>query len=267
MDIFEAIILGLTQGLTEFIPVSSSGHLEIMKNLISERSVDFHLFLEMINFGTLLALLIYYRKRIFGILQDIFRKKNSKLAVNILITSIPAGIIGFLLSSIIEDNPFFSSMYTIAIAIGVIGFLMIIVDKLPKLSKLKDENALPKSRALTIGLSQVLALVPGVSRSGSTIITGRLMGLNSKSATEYSFLASIPIMCGVCLKSLVSSSSRAFIGSNFSVLLLSNLVALASGLLALRFVMKYLAKPNALKSFGYYRVILSLIVLIVVLIQ
>lgn len=267
MNIFETIILGLTQGLTEFIPVSSSGHLEIIQRLIGERSEDFHLFLEMINFGTLLALLLYYRKRIIKIFQDILHHKNFKLAVNILITSIPAGVIGFLLSGLIESNPFFSSMYTIAIAIGVIGFLMIIVDRLPKLSKLKDENALSKSRALTIGLSQVLALIPGVSRSGSTIVTGRLMGLNSKSAAEYSFLASIPIMCGVCLKSIVSSSSRAFIGANFGTLFLSNFIALVSGLLALKFVMKYLAKPNALKNFGYYRVILSLITLIVVLIQ
>lgn len=266
MNIFESVVLGLTQGLTEFIPVSSSGHLEIVQRLIGDRSGDFHLFLELINFGTLLALLIFYRKRIIKILGDIFKRKKYRMGLNILITSIPAGAIGYLLSDFISDTPFFSSIYTVAIALGLVGIIMIIIDKLPHLSKLKNEDQLSHSRALVIGLVQTFALIPGVSRSGSTIITGKLMGLDSKSAAEYSFLASIPIMCGVCLKSVVSSSSRAFIGANWSMLLLSNAVAFISGLFAIYFIMKYIGKGRTFQGFGYYRVILSLIVLILALI-
>ncbi len=269
MSIFEAIVLGLTQGITEFIPVSSSGHLEIMQRLLGAgaRADDFHFFLELINFGTLIALLWYYRKRIAKILNDIFKKKDWHMAINLLLTSIPAGIIGVLLSHFIEENGFFSSLYTIAIAMGVVGLLMIFVDKLPHLSKVKDEEKLTPKRALSIGLIQTLALIPGVSRSGSTIIAGRLMGMDSKASANYSFMASIPIMIGVCLKSLVSSSSRAYIADNAGMLLLSNVVAFISGMLALTFVIKFLEKKKALSAFGYYRVILASIILIILLVQ
>lgn len=260
MNILESTVLGLVQGITEFIPVSSSGHLEITQRILGAggRAEDFHFFLELINFGTLFALLFYYRQTIWEILQRVFVKKDYKLALNILITSIPAGIIGLVLSKVIEKMPFFSSLTTIGFAMGFVGLIMIFVNKLPHLSKLKDENELTPGRALAIGLAQTFALIPGVSRSGSTIITGRVMGLDSKSAAKYSFLASLPIMIAVCGKSLLSSSSRAYIASNLGMLLLSNLVAFVSGLIALQIVMKYFKKENSIPSFGVYRVILSL---------
>ena len=260
MNILESTVLGLVQGITEFIPVSSSGHLEITQRILGAggRAEDFHFFLELINFGTLFALLFYYRQTIWEILQRVFVKKDYKLALNILITSIPAGIIGLILSKVIEKLPFFSSLTTIGFAMGFVGLIMIFVNKLPHLSKLKDENELTPGRALAIGLAQTFALIPGVSRSGSTIITGRVMGLDSKSAAKYSFLASLPIMIAVCGKSLLSSSSRAYITSNLGMLLLSNLVAFISGLIALQIVMKYFKKEKSIPSFGIYRVILSL---------
>lgn len=260
MNILESTVLGLVQGITEFIPVSSSGHLEITQRILGAggRAEDFHFFLELINFGTLFALLFYYRQTILEIMQRVFVKKDYKLALNILITSIPAGIIGLVLSKVIEKMPFFSSLTTIGFAMGFVGLIMIFVNKLPHLSKLKDENELTPGRALAIGLAQTFALIPGVSRSGSTIITGRVMGLDSKSAAKYSFLASLPIMIAVCGKSLLSSSSRAYITSNLGMLLLSNLVAFISGLIALQIVMKYFKKENSIPSFGIYRVILSL---------
>lgn len=260
MNILESTVLGLVQGITEFIPVSSSGHLEITQRILGAggRAEDFHFFLELINFGTLFALLFYYRQTIWEILQRVFVKKDYKLALNILITSIPAGIIGLVLSKVIEKMPFFSSLTTIGFAMGFVGLIMIFVNKLPHLSKLKDENELTPGRALAIGLAQTFALIPGVSRSGSTIITGRVMGLDSKSAAKYSFLASLPIMIAVCGKSLLSSSSRVYIASNLGMLLLSNLVAFVSGLIALQIVMKYFKKENSIPSFGIYRVILSL---------
>ena len=124
MNVIESLVLGLTQGLTEFIPVSSSGHLEIVQKLLGagSRAEDFHFFLELINFGTLLALLIYYRKEIFRILKQVFVKHDLHMALNLLITSIPAGIIGLLLSKFIEQHSFFSSLTTIAIAMGTVGF-------------------------------------------------------------------------------------------------------------------------------------------------
>jgi len=267
MNWFESILLGLTQGLTEFIPISSSGHLSIMQNLIGADGTNFHLFLEFINIGTLLALVIFFWKRIVGILEDVLLRKNYRLAVNILITSVPAGAVGFLGAKFIEEAVFFGALTSVAVAMGVVGVVMILVEKLPKLSKLADENKLTKPRALLIGLAQVLALIPGVSRSGATILTGRMMGLNSKSAAEYSFLASIPLMCGVVLKMFLSSSDRAYFGDNFWILMLSNLVAFVAGMVALKFLLRYLQKRGALQTFGWYRVILASLVLIIVLIQ
>lgn len=262
MEWYQSFWLGLTQGVTEFIPVSSSGHLEVMQQVLGGRSADFHLFLEFINLGTLLALLIFYRKRIWQIIVDIFVNHNVRLAVNVIITTIPAVIAGVLLSDIIESSWFFSNMIVIACAMALIGIAMLAIDRLPKMSKLKSENELTKPRALIIGLAQCVALIPGTSRSGSTIVAGRLTGLDSKSAADYSFLASIPIMLGVMAKSLISSSSREYIAANLPMLAFSNIIAFISGLIAIYLVMKYLRKKNSLKPFGIYRIVLALIIIV-----
>lgn len=264
MDVLQSILLGFVQGITEFIPVSSSGHLELIRQIFNFPAENFHLFMEFINLGTLLALIIYFRKRIWKIIKDVFKERNYKLALNIVITCIPAGIIGLLLSGFIEDNPFFSSLFTIAIAMGIIGLIMIAIDKIPHMSALKDENHLTPIRALIIGLSQTIALIPGASRSGTTIVAGRIVGLDSESSAEYSFLAAIPLMFGVCLKMFISDST--YLAENLGPLLLGNLIALLIGLLAIRFVLNYLKKPKSLQTFGKYRVIVSCIVLGVLLI-
>ncbi len=266
MDIWQSILLGFVQGLTEFIPVSSSGHLELVQQIFQFSGENFHLFLEFINLGTLLALLIYFRKRIVRIVKNVVTEHSYKLALNILITSIPAGIIGLVLGDVIENNSFFNSLYTVAVAMTVVGLIMVIIDRLPRLSSLKNENSLSPGRALIIGLSQTFALIPGTSRSASTIIAGRLVGLDSESAAEYSFLASIPIMCGVCLKMFLSSTGRSYFATNFGPLLLGNLVAFLVGLFALKFLLGYLKKPKSLQTFGKYRIVLGLLVLGVLLI-
>ena len=264
MSIFEAIVLGLIQGLTEFIPVSSSGHLVIAQTLFSGASN--HLFLEWINIGTLLALLVYFRHRIIAILVDIFQNKKYALARNILLTAIPAGIIGFILADFIAATPFFNSAVTVAFTLAIVGVVMIVLDKLPKASAVDSSEKMSSGRALTIGAAQVLALIPGVSRSGSTIITGRLMGLSASAAAEYSFLASLPIMFGVTLKLFVSSSDRQYFIDNAAMLTLSNFFAFASGLLAVGFLMRYLSK-HGLAVFGWYRVGLAAVLALVLLVQ
>ena len=143
---------------------------------------------------------------------------------------------------------------------------MIVLEKLPRLSPVKDGEALSPWRALAVGAAQMLALIPGVSRSGSTIIAGRLMGLNSAQAAEYSFLASLPIMLGVTLKVFIKESDRAYFVEHLPMLLLSNAVAFVSGLIAVGFLMRYLSKHN-LAVFGWYRVGLATVLAVVLLIQ
>ena len=262
MHVLEVVLLGLVQGLTEFIPVSSSGHLVIAQGLFGHTSD--HLFLEAINIGTFLALLVYFFPRIIDIIRHIFTKRDLRLVRNIIITSVPAGLIGFAASDFIESSAFFGSLIVVAITLFLVGVLMVLLEKLPKLSDTKDGSALGAIRALIIGLAQTIALIPGVSRSGSTIITGRLMGLSAKEAAEYSFLASLPIMAGVTLQVFLKDSH--YMAQHAGDLLLGNAVAFVSGILAVGFLLKYLARHD-LSVFGWYRIGLAAVIAVVLLVQ
>jgi undecaprenyl-diphosphatase len=262
MQWLEAIILGLIQGLTEFIPISSSGHLVIAQTFLSGASD--HLFLEFINIGTMLALLVFFRVKIWEIVKDVFVRRNFRLARNILITSIPAGIVGFFLSDFIGSSAFFGSAVVVVFTLAIVGIVMVVLEKLPKASKVEDGEKLSPWRALFIGGAQMLALIPGVSRSGATIIAGRLAGLKPAEAAEYSFLASLPIMAGVTLKVLVGDYE--YLSANFGTLLVSNTFAFIAGLLAVGFLMRYLAK-HSLAVFGWYRIGLAVVLATVLLVQ
>jgi len=263
MEWLQAIILGLIQGLTEFIPISSSGHLVIAQTFLSGASD--HLLLEFINIGTLLALLVFFRKRIIGIIKDIFVNRQYKLARNIIITSVPAGVVGFLLADFIEATPsFFGSAVVVAVTLAVVGIVMIVLEKLPHASPVEDGEKLSGWRAFAIGAAQMMALIPGVSRSGSTIIAGRLSGLTPAAAAEYSFLASLPIMIGITIKIFVTDSD--YLLANLGVLAVSNLFAFISGLLAVGFLLRYLAK-HSLAVFGWYRVGLAAVLTVILLVQ
>lgn len=264
MSIFEAITLGLVQGATEFIPVSSSGHLVIGQYILGG-GAD-HLFIEFINIGTLLALMVYFRQRIISAIHDVVIKRNFRLLRNIIITVLPAGLVGFFMADFIAAHPFFTNLWTVVFALLSLGVVMVFLEKLPVKSAVADGDSLPKDRALFIGLSQILALIPGVSRSGSTIIAGRFMGLGASKAAEYSFLVSIPIMLGVIVKLFVKEADRFYFAQHLPELLIGNIVAFVSGLLAVGFLMKYL-QNNSLRIFGYYRIGLALVLATVLLLQ
>lgn len=262
MQWLEAIILGLIQGLTEFIPISSSGHLVISQTFISGASD--HLFLEFINIGTLLALLVFFRSKIAGIIGDVFLRKHYRLARNIIITSVPAGLVGFFLADFIGSSWFFVSAVVVVVSLLVVGILMVLLEKLPKASPIADGEKLSASRALVVGGAQMIALIPGVSRSGMTIMAGRFMGLKPAEAAEYSFLASVPIMIGVTLKVLITDSD--YLVAHFGTLLVSNLAAFAAGLFAIGFLMNYLSK-HSLAVFGWYRIVLAVVLAVILLVQ
>lgn len=264
MNHLETIILGILQGLTEFIPVSSSGHLVIAQTVFSGASD--HLFLEFIDIGTTIALLIYFRKKIISIIRDIFIKKNYTLARNIIITAIPAGLVGYFLSDFINSSWFFGSIVVVTVSLALVGFIMIFLEKFPKASAVENGAKLSPLRALIIGLVQMFALIPGVSRSGSTIITGRLAGLSPAAAAEYSFLAALPIMLGVMLKLFVGSTEREYMMTHLPMLVISNIAALIAGLIAVGFMMRYLSR-HSLALFGWYRVSLAAVITVVLLVQ
>lgn len=260
---FVAIILGLIQGLTEFIPISSSGHLVIAQVFLSGASD--HLFLEFINLGTFLALVVYFRKKIWGIITDIFVNRKFRLARNILITSVPAGIVGYLLAGFIEATPqFFGSAVVVMITLAAVGIVMVVLEKIPHASEVADGEKLTGWRAFAIGVAQMMALIPGVSRSGATIIAGRLSGLKPAAAAEYSFLASLPIMFGVTLKTFIGDKD--YLMEHLGTIVLSNSVAFVSGLFAVGFLMRYLSK-HSLAVFGWYRIGLAVVLAVILLVQ
>lgn len=264
MSIIESILLGAIQGLTEFIPVSSSGHVTLAGYFMSGASD--HLFVEWINVGTVLALIYFFRKKIIKIVHDIFYKKDYRLARNVIIAIIPAGLLGFMLSSTIESNPFFSSAWTVVVTLLVVGVLLILLERLPMMSKVNDPAKLSWKRSLSIGMAQAVALIPGVSRSGATIIASRMAGLNREKAAEFSFLISIPVMLGVILKLVIKESNRVYLLDNWQPLLMANLAAFLTGLFAISFLMSYIER-KPLTIFGWYRIGLAVVVATILLIQ
>lgn len=264
MNVFEAIILGLVQGLTEFIPVSSSGHLVLAQSVFGNR-ID-HLLIQALDFGTTLALIIYFWPRLIDLFRQVFYKKDYRLARNILITCIPAGLLGLLLADFIQGSTVLVNPLVVAIMLALVGVLMVVVDKLPTKSKKASGRELSPRRALAIGLAQAFALIPGVSRSGSTIIASRVMGLSSKSAAEYSFMVSIPIMLGLLAKLLLKDADRAYLTSNIELVVIGNIAAFISGMVAIKFMLGYLEK-HGLSVFGWYRIGLASVVIVVLLLQ
>lgn len=262
MDILtfiETLILGAVQGLTEFIPVSSSGHLVVLGDVFRDHN-NLHLLVQALDFGTVLALIIFFRHRIADLFRQVFVKRDYKLFRNLIITAFPVCLVGLILHKLIEHSDFFTSATVVAIAMGLIGILMIILDKLPHKSSVADGHELTPLRALVIGLAQCCALIPGISRSGSTIIAGKFMGLNSKAAAEYSFMASLPVMLALVAKLIVGDHS--YLIQAWPIVLLGNIAAFIFGMAAIKFLLNYLSR-RGVKAFGYYRVILAAIIVVV----
>lgn len=264
MNSIDALVLGSIQGLTEFIPISSSGHLVIAQTFLSGASE--HLFLEWINVGTVLALIIFFRARIINAIRTILVERDYALLRNVLIAILPAGLAGFLLADFIETTAFFGSVWTVVVMLVIVGVALIVLERLPKRSPVSSAERLPWQRALAIGGAQALALVPGTSRSGATIIAGRLSGLNRSEAAAFSFLVSIPIMLGLIAKLVLSSSGREYFMANVSALIIGNVAAFITGLLAVGFLMRFLEKKS-LAIFGWYRIGLAVVIALILLLQ
>jgi len=224
------------------------------------------LLVESLDIGTVAALIIYFWPRLIALARQVFVERDYRLLRNVVITALPAGVVGLLLAGFIEKSSFLVNPLMVAIMLAVVGVVMVVVDRLPHLSPQENGQRLSAGRALVIGLVQTLALIPGVSRSGSTIVAGRFMGLSSAAAAEFSFLVSIPIMLGLIAKLFLKSTDRAYMASHLSVVVVGNIAAFISGLLAISFLLRYLER-HGLGVFGWYRIVLALAVVGVLLIR
>lgn len=242
MSIFEAVILGLVQGMTEFIPISSSGHLILAREVFSfsDQGLGFDAVLQM---ATSLAVFVYFVKDWPQLIRD------KRMVAAIVMGTIPAVVLGLLLENQMETA--FRTAHLVAWMLLLGAGVMYCAEKLGS-----QNIDLTPTRGLLIGFFQALALVPGFSRSGATISGGLFLGLNRESATRFSFLLSFPIIVGSGLKEFLELSSSGAISEFSSTLLIASLVALGSGILAIHFLINYL-KNHSLMPFIWYRVFLA----------
>lgn len=263
MNIIEALILGIIQGLTEFIPVSSSGHLVIAHEAmgITANGLAFDVAL---HIGTLMALIAFFYKDIIRLTRAIFVKsRETRMAWLMVVATIPAVFAGLLLEDLAEDS--FRSVTLVCINLIFLALLMLIAENSAKHKTNKTKlNNVTKKQAVFMGLAQAVSVVPGVSRSGSTITAGIFTGLDRVSATRFSFLLGIPITLGAILKVLIKPESFSRIKSETDLFLIGIITAFLTGAWAIGFLLKYLAK-HSLNIFAYYRIALALIVLSIAL--
>jgi undecaprenyl-diphosphatase len=273
LNIIEVIFLGILQGITEFLPISSTGHLTLagkFMNLISAKHPEqWTAFIAVIQIGTLIAVLIYFSKDILNIItsffeQNIFSRKkfseqdqDSKLGWLIITGTIPVVIIGLLFKDIIEGS-LTKNLYVIAGSLIVLAVILAIAEKTAKFRKeIKDISI---ADSFFIGVAQSFALIPGSSRSGTTITGGLFLGLNREAAARFSFLLSIPAVLASGLLELYESLK--FLDASMSInLIIATFFSAVSGYAAIDFLLKYLRK-NSTFVFIYYRIILGILILI-----
>ncbi|MFM9878199.1 MAG: undecaprenyl-diphosphate phosphatase [Rhodoglobus sp.] len=273
MGFIEAIILGLIQGLTEFLPISSSAHLRIAGEFLPSATDPGATFTAITQIGTELAVILYFRKDIARIIGRWFRHFGSskgshaisipkddpdvRLGWLIIIGTIPIVIVGFLAQDTIRSV--FRDLWLIAIVLIVFGIILGLADLLAP--RVRELNQLTYGHGIIIGLAQVLALVPGVSRSGSTMTAGRLLGYTRPAAARYGFLLAIPAVFGSGLYELVYSFGEPEGAYGYAETLVATVVAFAVGYAVIAFLMRYIEKRSFL-PFVIYRILLGVTLMV-----
>lgn len=256
MSELDALLLGIIQGLTEFLPVSSSGHLELGKAILGDTSLPSEslLFTVVVHFATALSTIVIYRKDILDILKGLFQFKwndDLKFSLKIILSMIPAAVVGVLFDEEIEA--LFNGN------ILFVGFMLIVTALLLWLAdKAKDTNKnVSFPNALTIGISQAIAILPGISRSGATISTAVLLGIDKTKAARFSFLMVVPLILGKIAKDIMSGDITTT-SSNNLVLIIGFTSAFVAGLVACTWMIK-LVKKSKLSYFAIYCLVVGLI--------
>ncbi len=269
MTILQSFILAIVEGLTEFLPVSSTGHMILTEGILGMQSTAYlKAFTVMIQFGAILSVLVYYFRRflpfpIFGLQPDSSTSLGGWSLYGLMILGcIPAAVLGLLLNDYIDT--LLGSTWVVLVMLFLGGILMLYIDRLfPE----HGERQLRPKNALIIGLFQCLAMIPGVSRSMATIVGGMQQGLTRRQAAEFSFFLAIPTMAGATLLKgykLYKELGVEVFRDNWDTLLVGNVVAFIVALLAIKFFIGFVSKYG-FRFFGYYRIALALIVALALL--
>ncbi|MBL8006010.1 MAG: undecaprenyl-diphosphate phosphatase [Ignavibacteria bacterium] len=265
-EIFKAVILGIIQGSTEFIPVSSTAHLRVIPALLGWKDIG-AAYTAVIQIGTLIATLIYFKKDISEITsgflyslkkRDFFTDPKSRLSLLIILGTIPIGICGLVFKKFIEGEA--RGLYVISFALIVLALILLIAEKVSK--KNKDISQITIKDGIFIGCAQALALIPGSSRSGVTITAGLFRGLKRETAARYSFLLSIPAIALSGFYELYKERAE-LLNENFTGLVVATAVSGIVGYLSIAFLISYL-KTRSNMIFIVYRIILGLVIILLV---
>ena len=264
-DILKTILFGIVEGITEWLPISSTGHLLILQSMVGE--IISHDFMEMfdvvIQLGAILAVVVIYFNKLnpFSSKKTAIEKQNTiNLWIKVIVACLPAAVIGLLLDDWLDAHLFKTSVAAVTLILYGIAFIVVEERHRGKKFKYKDLNTLPLSVAIGIGMFQVLALVPGTSRSGATILGGMILGASRYVSAEFTFFLAIPVMFGASLLKLVKFG-LAFSFGEFFALILGMVVSFVVSILAIKFLMNYIKKHN-FKVFGIYRIILGIVILV-----
>ena len=256
MSLFEVIVLAVIEGLTEFLPVSSTGHMIIATALMGIEPTPFvKLFTIAIQLGTILSVLVLYYKRFFKSLDFYYK---------LVVAAVPAAVLGFLFND--EIDALLESPMTVGIMLVVGGAILLYVDKWFNKPTTDDSDDISFKQALIIGFYQCLALIPGTSRSASTIVGGMTQKLTRKAAAEFSFFLAIPMMFGatvVKLKGFFDDGGK-LSGEEINQLIIGNVVGFVVAIIAIKFFISILTKYG-FKAFGWYRIIVGGIILVMLL--
>ena len=264
-DILKTILFGIVEGITEWLPISSTGHLLILQSMVGE--IISHDFMEMfdvvIQLGAILAVVVIYFHKLnpFSPKKTAIEKQNTiNLWIKVIVACLPAAVIGLLLDDWLDKNLFKTSVVAVTLILYGIAFIVVEERHRGKKFKYKDLNTLPLSVAIGIGMFQVLALVPGTSRSGATILGGMILGASRYVSAEFTFFLAIPVMFGASLLKLVKFG-LSFTGMEVAILLVGMISAFIVSVIVIRFLMAYIKKHD-FKVFGWYRIVLGVIVLL-----
>jgi len=256
MTIFEAIVLAIVEGITEFLPVSSTGHMIIASSLMGIQSNDFvKLFTVAIQLGTILSVVVLYFKRFF---------KSFDFYYKLIAAFIPAVIFGLLFSDKIDE--LLESPLTVGISLLLGGIVLLFVDKWFKNAPVDDADKINYPTAVIIGVFQCLAMIPGVSRSGASIVGGMTQRLTRKAAAEFSFFLAVPTMFAATAKKLYDfyKDGHTINSQEINLLIIGNVIGFIVALIAIKSFIGYLSK-NGFKVFGIYRIIVGAIIIILLL--
>lgn len=253
-----AVILGLVEGATEFIPVSSTGHLILAGHWLGFEGARARTFEVFIQLGAILAIVWLYRRLIAGVLRDAVRPGGARnLVAGLLIAFLPVAIIGLAVHGWIKLHLFDPMIVAVALVVG--GLAILAIEHWAPRSTTTEVERIPRSTALGIGLAQVLSLIPGTSRSAATILGGYSLGLSRKAATEFSFLLAIPVMLAATLFDLLKSRHE-LVASDAPVFAIGFLVAFVSALVVVRAFLRFVSS-HSFKAFAWYRIVFGLALL------